>query len=182
MASIAHLATGLAAGRLLLSNKHRPGKQSPRPLAMVILSLLSIAPDIDVVAFRLGIPYSAPFGHRGVTHSLMFALMLGVLAAAAVHRLLDSSFWRTAVISVLTIASHPLLDAMTDGGLGVALAWPFSNARFFAPVRFIPVAPIGAAFLSGRGLHIALIEFVYFAPVFVYALWPRQRQEPSENP
>ncbi len=108
--------------------------------------------------------------------------MVGVLAAAAVHRRLDSSFWRTAVFSVLTIASHPLLDAMTDGGLGVALAWPFSNARFFAPVRFIPVAPIGAALLSRRGLHVALIELVYFAPVFVYALWPRQRQAPSENP
>ena len=52
MATIAHVATGLAAGRLLLSDKHRPGVQSPRPLAMVILSLLSIAPDIDVVAFR----------------------------------------------------------------------------------------------------------------------------------
>jgi len=108
--------------------------------------------------------------------------MVGVLAVAAVHRRLDNSFWRTAVVSVLTIASHPLLDAMTDGGLGVALAWPFSNARFFAPVRFIPVAPIGAAFLSRRGLHIALIELVYSAPVLVYALWPRKRQAPSQNP
>ena len=28
---------------------------------------LSILPDLDVLAFRFGIPYAAPFGHRGAT-------------------------------------------------------------------------------------------------------------------
>jgi len=74
------------------------------------------------------------------------------------------------------VASHPLLDCLTDGGLGCALLWPFSNERFFAPWRPIPVAPIGPAFLSARGLRIAVTEVVLMAPFLIYALWPRARR------
>jgi inner membrane protein len=56
-------------------------------------------------------------------------------------------------------ASHGLLDAMTDGGRGVALFWPFTARRYFLPWRPIPVAPIGIGFLSGEGLAIAEREF-----------------------
>lgn len=70
-------------------------------------------------------------------------------------------------------ASHGLLDAMTDGGLGIALFWPFTPERYFAPWRPLPVAPIGARLVSARGLRVMLTELVQFAPVFVYALWPR---------
>jgi inner membrane protein len=84
------------------------------------------------------------------------------------------SFWRAALVAAAVVASHPLLDTMTDGGLGCALLWPFSNERFFAPWRPIPVAPIGPAFLSARGLRIALIELVAMSPFLIYALWPRR--------
>jgi membrane-bound metal-dependent hydrolase YbcI (DUF457 family) len=40
--------------------------------------------------------------------------------------------------------SHPLLDALTNGGRGVALLSPFSNHRYFFPWRPIEVSPIGA--------------------------------------
>ena len=46
------------------------------------------------------------------------------------------------------LASHALLDTLTDGGLGAALLWPFNFTRYFAPWRPIPVAPIGLDFLS----------------------------------
>jgi hypothetical protein len=59
---------------------------------------------------------------------------------------------------------------MTNGGLGCALLWPFSDERFFVPWRPIPVAPIGLAFLSARGLRIAVIEFE-----------PQQRTLPSAS-
>ena len=66
------------------------------------------------------------------------------------------------------------LDALTDGGLGAALAWPFSDARFFAPWRPIPVAPIGVGMLSRRGLEVVLAEAVLFLPIFAVGLWPRR--------
>jgi inner membrane protein len=79
------------------------------------------------------------------------------------------------MLAVAVAASHPLLDAVTDGGLGVALLWPFSNERFFAPWRPLPVAPIGARMLSPRGLHVVLVEMLWSWPLLVWALWPRRR-------
>jgi inner membrane protein len=143
--------------------------------SMVLFCWLSVLPDIDVAAFRLGIAYSDPLGHRGATHSLLFALAIGVAAAALAYRRFEAGFARLALFCFVVIATHPLLDALTDGGLGVELFWPLSTRRFFAPFRFIPVAPIGARFLSTAGLSVALTELVYFAPVFAIALWPRSK-------
>ena len=36
----------------------------------------AILPDIDVIAFKFGIDYMHPFGHRGFTHSILFAILL----------------------------------------------------------------------------------------------------------
>jgi inner membrane protein len=43
-------------------------------------------------------------------------------------------------------------------GLGVALAWPLSDARWFAPWRPVAVSPIGADFFSLRGLRVLASE------------------------
>ena len=161
MASLAHISVGLAAGRAAA-----PG---PRFRLMAAFAALSMLPDLDVLAFRLGIPYAAPFGHRGATHSILFALVAGGAFAALAGR-----SWRFALFACATALSHPLLDALTDGGLGVALFWPFSNARYFAPWRPIPVAPIGARILGARGLHILAQEALWTAPLLIYALWPRR--------
>lgn len=37
---------------------------------LVLAIFLAIAPDADVIAFQLGIPYGSDWGHRGFTHSL----------------------------------------------------------------------------------------------------------------
>ena len=56
-------------------------------------------------------------------------------------------------------ASHGVLDAMTDGGLGVAFLAPSDDAGYFLPWRPIPVSPISASrFFSDRGLVIMQAE------------------------
>lgn len=171
MASIGHVAIGLAAGRLYTDP---PALRGRRVAAMAAFSALSLLPDADVVAFALRIPYAAPFGHRGASHSLFIALALGLVAAFAA-RSMRLPVTRTAAFTAVVVASHGLADALTDGGLGVALLWPFSYERFFAPWRPIPVAPIGIRFLSPRGMRVAAVELVYFLPFFIYAFWPRKR-------
>ncbi len=84
-----------------------------------------------------------------------------------------ASIGHIAIGMAAVVASHGLLDAMTDGGKGVALLWPLTTKRFFFAWRPIPVAPIGAGFLSLRGLRVALVELFEFAPVFAYALFAR---------
>jgi inner membrane protein len=64
---------------------------------------------------------------------------------------------------------------LTTGGGGIAFAWPFTEERFFAPVRPLPVAPLGLHMLSLRGLYVLAVEAFWFLPCFVYALWPRRK-------
>jgi inner membrane protein len=43
---------------------------------LIIASIFStILPDLDVVAFNFGIAYEHHLGHRGFTHSILFALL-----------------------------------------------------------------------------------------------------------
>jgi inner membrane protein len=46
-------------------------------------ALCCCLPDADVAGFRFGIKYEDMWGHRGMTHSLLFAAALGTLAAVA---------------------------------------------------------------------------------------------------
>src|SRR4030095_3379663 len=43
-------------------------------------------PHLVVLSFPLGIPYGSPCGHRGITHSLFFAAALSGLVAAATRQ------------------------------------------------------------------------------------------------
>lgn len=168
MPSIGHIAVGAAAGRALTGGKRA------RPAAVLTLfSAVSLLPDLDGIAFPLGIPYGAPFGHRGASHSLTAAALAGVLCGFA-GRGAGLSFRRASVVGAAVAASHGLLDTLTDGGPGVALLWPFSNRRFFAPWRPIPVAPIGLGMLSERGAFVMASEVAIFLPFFLYAFWPRE--------
>jgi len=153
----------MAAARMYGEGR-RPGWRSA-----VAWSALSMLPDADVIGFSLGVRYEDPWGHRGATHSFAFAIVVGV-ATGILARWFKRPALRTAQFATVVLATHPLLDAMTDGGLGCALFWPFDLTRYFAPWRPIQVAPIGLAFLSPYGAIVAMTEFLLFLPLFVFAL------------
>lgn len=166
---------GLAVARL---RHQRSPEKTSLTSSMIVMSALALLPDADVIAFKLRIPYHAPFGHRGASHSLMAALVCAILCTL-IYQMWTGRRGRLLLCTGLSLfavlVSHGLLDTLTDGGLGCALLWPFSNQRFFAPWQPIPVAPIGARLLSARGRHVILTELVYFLPLLAYALWPRKR-------
>jgi hypothetical protein len=99
------------------------------------------------------------------------------LEPARLHRAL-----RLGAYVACVVGSHGLLDAMTDGGKGIALLWPFTTQRFFFAWRPIPVAPIGVGFLSMRGLRVAAVEAVEFSPLFAYALFKGPLKRPLTPP
>ena len=167
MPGLGHFAVGVAAGRL-----HTRDRTSPA-LAMVAFCALSVLPDADVVGFSFGIPYDAPFGHRGASHSLSVGLALGLLTGG-LGKLWGLSWGRTTAIACLVAVSHGLLDTLTDGGRGIALLWPLSDERYFAPWQPLPVSPLGPAVFSKWGLRVFLVELVYFSPFLIYAFWPRR--------
>ncbi len=132
---------------------------SSRLLAVSVVC--SILPDLDVLAFQMGIPYSSYLGHRGFTHSIFFALVIAVICTAFYQQLHTSS--RAAFsVSFLSGVSHGFLDAFTNGGLGVAFLWPISDQRFFFPVQVIEVSPIGLSrFLSSYAWHVLYSEIIW---------------------
>lgn len=148
---ITHAAVPLALG-LGLGGRLVP----PRLLLAGIAA--SMIPDLDVIGLKLGIAYANDMGHRGITHSLLFALILGCLAAYLAPRFRARPFIAGLFVFV-SCASHGLLDMCTNGGLGIAYFWPFSHERYFLPVHFIEVSPLAMDTVFGaRGLQVAYSE------------------------
>lgn len=128
----------------------------------VVGAVLSVLPDLDVIGFGLGIQYGDQLGHRGLTHSLFFAALIAAIAARWVGDRDKIARGRLFVFFFLATASHGVLDALTNGGLGVAFFAPFSNVRYFFSFRPVEVSPIGVSrFFSARGLEILKSEFVW---------------------
>src|SRR5205085_12664169 len=103
------------------------------------------------IAFALKVPYENDFGHRGFTHSLAFALAVGLLAAAPTFRRFRIPWLDLWGFFFLITASHGILDALTNGGRGVAFFWPFDSERYFFPWTPVEVSPIGPGFFSRQG-------------------------------
>lgn len=126
--------------------------------------LCSILPDIDVFGFPLGIQYGAFLGHRGFTHSLFFALIVGLLVAFAVKRIMPSGFkwWSLWIYFFVVTASHGFLDALTDGGLGIAFFSPFETTRYFLPWQPLYVSPVSLfRFISPWGWKVLKNEMIW---------------------
>jgi len=101
----------------------------------------------------------------------LYAAALAFLVAAALGPRTGLSPGPLGAYLFLAAASHGLLDALTDGGLGVAFFSPFDNRRYFLPWRPIAVSPIGVRrFFTASGLLVFESELVaVWLPALVFA-------------
>src|SRR5438445_846512 len=142
-------------------------------------ALCAVLPDADVVGVYTGVPLGSVFGHRGLTHSLAFA---AALAAVLTPLLLAHGAGRGRLWCYLFLAtaSHGVLDAMTDGGIGVALLAPFDTRRDYLPWRPIVVSPLGLRpFLSAWGMAVLASEAIWVwlpAALFAVVAWRLTRR------
>jgi inner membrane protein len=137
----------------------------------------SILPDVDSIGFHAGVPYGALWGHRGMTHSLLFAAVVAAGLAQAFRRAFPAR-WKLSALLFAILASHGVLDAMTNGGLGVAFFAPFDTHRYFFSWRPIQVSPIGISrFFTWRGMRILSSEALWvWCPALGFALVARMAQ------
>jgi inner membrane protein len=141
-------------------------------------ALCAVLPDADVVGVYAGVPLGSVLGHRGLTHSLPFAVVLAAgLAPLLVPRGTRVRLW---LYLFLATASHGVLDAMTDGGIGVAFFAPFDTSRYDLPWRPIVVSPLGLRpFLSAWGAAVLASEarWVWLpAALFAAVAWRLTRR------
>ena len=140
-------------------------KATQRTRLVLLCAFVAVLPDADVLAFSLGIPYAHPLGHRGLSHSIPFALAAGWALSRVAFRHDPNRAW---LAIAAAMASHGLLDAFTNGGLGIGLLLPFWDARFFFPWRPLEVSPIGASnFFAGDALRVLASEARFVAPLLL---------------
>ena len=143
------------------------------PGLLLTSAACSIVPDLDVIGFGFGIRYGDMLGHRGLTHSILFAAALGAFLSLTLFHNGQSNNWVVFLFLFLSTLSHTLLDMLTNGGLGVALFAPFSNERYFFPWRPIEVSPMGiGAFFSEWGVRVISSElrWVWLPSSVLFAL------------
>ena len=164
-----HALAGLGLGKLFT--------RGSRPwLFWVLAGLLPVLPDLDAFSPAA---YGSLAGHRGFTHSLAFALAVGLSAAGLTCRLIRVHFGLLAALFFLVTASHGVLDAFTNGGFGIPFFWPFSDHRFglYGPIQ---VADIGFELPDPRTSRAIRTELLYvWLPTAVLAgvveAWRRRR-------
>jgi len=118
MDPLTHTLTGLALSRAGLNRRS--------VYATPILLLAANAPDIDIVAMAGGSAAYLHY-HRHLTHALLAIPFLALLPVLIVRLFARKQFnWKWAyLISLLGVATHPLLDWMN--AYGVRLFLPFSG-------------------------------------------------------
>jgi inner membrane protein len=178
-----HAATGLSGGKLFFL------KKEPKKFWFFSI-LLPVLPDADSITFAFNIPYWHDFGHRGFFHSIFFALLL-VLFVMLIFFREDKIFSKSWILKLffffVITSSHGILDAFTNGGLGIALFAPFDNTRYFFPYQPIPVSPIGiGSFFSSWGVAVLFSEIVclwipLFLLIYMQRIFFRLRQKSSEK-
>ena len=160
-----HAIAGLAIGTAF----RRPEQ---RARFWVLGAVGAAIPDLDGIGFWHGVPYDSVLGHRGFTHSLVFAALFASVGLLAFRQTSGAERRRVWLYLFLATASHGVLDAMTSGGGGVAFFAPFMNDRYFLPWRPILVSPMSVRrFFTARGMAIIASEFVWvWIPCAFFAL------------
>jgi inner membrane protein len=190
-----HAAFAFAFSKLAidLTNREATDSANQQPVETTIVthkhllltaSLLAVLPDADAL-WRHWVTNNELLRHRGLTHSLLFAALTGLVVAFLFLKMkwnAEKGYGFLAAVFGLATASHGFFDAMTTGGQGVAFFAPFDNTRHFFGFRPIPVAPFSAtALLTARGVNLLLWEFALIWTFAIGAvLWNRHQLKRKE--
>jgi membrane-bound metal-dependent hydrolase YbcI (DUF457 family) len=162
---VAHALSGASIAALL-----SPDQTTGQNLkTLLICGALAIVPDFDYLFYE-GLGWGESW-HRSFSHSIVFAVIVGAITAAAFGPFTPRFF----IIYSLAIFSHPVLDAIiSEYPSGVEFFWPLSTRRIaFAVVDYPSIFgrsrdPYAAAM---RFLKISFFELVLFSPVLLVSLW-----------
>jgi len=128
-----HAAAGIALGAAVADVR--------TPRTLVLGTFCALAPDLDWFTAFLRIHPGNFLAHRGITHSLLGAVVLAALMLQLGFRS-EQRTPRLGAYLLLAALSHGLLDACTSGRVGVAFFYPFSTSRwgcYWQPIQDAPL-------------------------------------------
>lgn len=140
--------------------------------------LVSIWPDLDYATLPFEVRPNDLLGHRGLTHSIFVAIAVGLVASLLFPKTARKTI---ATLLVVVALSHPIIDALTAGDLGVALFWPLTRARLSFPFHLVATCPVGLdEWIGYWGLLTIANEALYIvtplALAVAYRRWPERRK------
>lgn len=158
--------TGTAIG-ILCMPKHYATKHKVAHL--FVFSVLALIPD-------WGLP---SWGHQryDISHSIFVnSLIVGLVSSVA----LTMNKVRTVIVSnraiylsaIIAWLSHMLLDSLYNSN-GIAIFWPFSEARLSLPIPWLFIVS-GSSPPTSADHRIHVIEAITFAPVVALAIATRK--------
>lgn len=112
------------------------------PLTAVIASNL---PDIDILTNLSGMPTYIEY-HRGITHTLLGVPILALGVALAMYAF-SGNFWKTYLVALIAMATHPALDYTNTYGLRPFL--PFDGSWYYGDLLFVFDPYIDSILLAG---------------------------------
>jgi len=132
---------------------------------MLAGAALASCPDLDY--------FLATSQHRGFTHSLIFASIIGMVFFAV----WGTTNIRLAISCAAALFSHALLDFATTKTMpGVELLWPLSTRRFgLGLIDYYSLTGIDPVYFMTKDvttdlLKAAKVEAIIFIPVFLFVL------------
>lgn len=131
MDTVTHIVLGACIGELFIGKK--AGKR-----ALLLGAVAQSVPDIDFVASFFLTPTQDLIAHRGVTHSILFVLIITPLLAWLADRWRrphNIAFTTWLLFFGVELFTHLLLD--TFNAYGTALLLPFSHRRFAFHAMFV---------------------------------------------
>ncbi len=136
-------------------------------------------PDLDVFLNLIAHPIDAALLHRGFSHSIVFALLMGPLLGMLLHRLYKRKYEKRLWIKLMfwAIVTHPMLDIFTN--YGTEFFWPFSlrltfNSVFVIdPLYTIPfmVCVLIALFMRRSAKWRSRINWIGIVYSCLYLVW-----------
>ena len=135
----------------------------------------AVLPDADFALYLLRIDtYSGTYGHRGFSHSIGFALLVGLLGALLAPAGGRRRAFVGAFLALCTL-SHPLIDGLFDLGICNAWLWPLDGARHCLPWRPIPMQGVPLFGLGRLGQELVWIGLPLLAGELAGLGWRRWR-------
>ena len=120
----------------LTSHSVTVARRAPRQLRRALLAIAAATiPDLDALGHWAGVPYDSQWGHRGFTHSLLFAAVLGILYAGVMVGTLP--FWMASALFVFAFTA----------------AFEWERGPVGRPRRILEAALLGL----GTGLAVSLV-------------------------
>ncbi len=131
MDSLTQIVLGAAVGEAALGKK--VGNK-----AMAWGAIAGTIPDLDVLSGLFLNDLESLLFHRGITHSIFFAVIMAPMLAyvvSRIHAAAKASYGDWLKLFFLSIVTHPLLDIFTN--YGTQLFYPFSDYRLAFNTIFV---------------------------------------------